>query len=58
MAIGKQRHDWSIAASIQATQRNVMRGKGQAPTNPADLMPKPLRPKEKRQSISAWINSK
>jgi hypothetical protein len=58
MAIAKQRHDWSIAAAIQATQRNVMRAKGQPPINPTDLMPKPLRPKEKRRSISDWINSK
>lgn len=58
MAIGKQRHDWSIAASIQATQRNVMRGKGQPAVNPVNLMPKALRPKEKRKSISDWINSK
>lgn len=58
MAIGKQRHDWSMAASIQATQRNVMRGKGQPQVNPVDLMPKSLRPPEKRRSISEWINSK
>jgi hypothetical protein len=55
MAIGRQRHEWMMAASIQATQANVMRGKNTAAYRPVDFLPKALRSPVPKMKASEWF---
>jgi hypothetical protein len=55
MAISRQRHEWMIAATIQATQANTMRGKKQRAFTAMDFLPRALRPPVPKIKPSEWF---
>ena len=55
MAIARQRHEWMMAATIQATQANTMRGKRQRAFTAMDFLPRALRPPAKKVKPSEWF---
>jgi len=58
MAKGRQRHEWAMAAAIQATQANTMRGKNRPPFRGTDFMPRGLLPPAPKMKASEWFKTR